>query len=213
MSGLINFYEHIKNDKKHNPNFENHQIELPFRGLINCASGGGKSNLFCNLLYEMNNTFHKIIIVSKAEEPLYDMLQDKLKNISIHYNGEIPEIQKMDKSKNGLIVFDDMVLSPNNKIGELFIRGRKLGFSCIYISQSFYSTPKIVRQNCSIVWLGKGMNKRDLRLILSEFAIGLSINELEKLYNELTKESMNFMMINTNDRTIRKNLKDIILKY
>ena len=54
---------------------------------------------------------HKIIIVSKAEEPLYDMLQDKLKNISIHYEGNIPEIEKMKKGQNGLIVFDDMVLT------------------------------------------------------------------------------------------------------
>ena len=210
---LINFYDHIKGDKKHNPNYEIHKIELPFRGLINCASGGGKSNLFCNLLYEMNNTFHKIIIVSKAEEPLYNMLQNKLKNISIHYEGQIPEIAKMNKGQNGLIVFDDMVLTHNNKIGEMFIRGRKLGYSCIYISQSFYGTPKIIRQNVNYIWLGKGMSKRDLRLILSEFAMGISVNDLEQIYNDLTREQMNFMMIDLNKRNIRHNIKDIILEF
>jgi hypothetical protein len=210
---IINFYEHIKGDKKHNPNYEAHKIELPFRGLINCASGGGKSNLFCNLLYEMNNTFHKIIIVSKAEEPLYDMLQKKLKNISIHYEGNMPEITKMSKGQNGLIVFDDMVLTPNNKIGEIFIRGRKLGYSSIYISQSFYGTPKIIRQNVNYIWLGKGMSKRDLRLILSEFAMGISVDNLERIYNDLTKESMNFMMLDLNKRNIRHNIKDIILEF
>lgn len=213
MSTLINFYEHMKTDKKHNPNYENHKIELPFRGLINCSSGGGKSNLFCNLLYEMNNTFHKIIIVSKAEEPLYDMLQDKLKNVSIHYEGNIPEIEKMKKGQNGLIVFDDQILTPNNKIGEMFIRGRKLGYSCIYISQSFYGTPKIIRQNVNYIWLGKGMSKRDLRLILSEFAMGISVDDLERIYNDLTKEQMNFMMLDLNKRNIRHNIKQIILEF
>ena len=161
----------------------------------------------------MNNTFHKIIIVSKAEEPLYDMLLDKLKNISIHYEGQIPEIEKMNKGQNGLIVFDDMVLTHNNKIGEMFIRGRKLGYSCIYISQSFYGTPKIIRQNVNYVWLGKGMSKRDLRLILSEFAMGISVDELEKLYNETTREPMNFMMLDLNKRNIRQNIKNIILEF
>ena len=210
---LINFYEHMKTDKKHNPNYESHKIELPFRGLINCASGGAKSNLFCNLLYEMNNTFHKIIIVSKAEETLYDMLQDKLKNVSIHYEGNVPEIEKMKKGQNGLIVFDDQILTPNNKIGEMFIRGRKLGYSCIYISQSFFGTPKIIRQNVNYIWLGKGMSKRDLRLILSEFALGISVDDLERIYNDLTKEQMNFMMLDLNKRNIRHNIKSIILEF
>ena len=210
---LINFYEHMKTDKKHNPNYESHKIELPFRGLINCASGGGKSNLFCNLLYEFNQTMHKIIIVSKAEEPLYDMLQDKLKNVSIHYEGNVPEIEKMKKGQNGLIVFDDMVLTHNHKIGEMFIRGRKLGYSCIYISKSFFGTPKIIRQNVNYIWLGKGMSKRDLRLILSEFAMGISVDDLERIYNDLTKEQMNFMMLDLNKRNIRHNIKSIILEF
>ena len=181
MSDLINFYTTLKQKKVHNPQYDIHKIDLPFRGLINCASGGGKSNLTVNILFEMYNTFHKIIIVSKAQEPLYDNLMDKLKNIEIYYEGIIPEIEKMEDGNNGLIIFDDMVLTKNNKIGEMFIRGRKLGYSSIYISQSFFGTPKIVRQNVNYVWLGKGMNRRDLRLILSEFSLGhMTIDELEK---------------------------------
>jgi hypothetical protein len=214
MSDLINFYTTLKQKKVHNPQYDIHKIDLPFRGLINCASGGGKSNLTVNILFEMYNTFHKIIIVSKAQEPLYDNLMDKLKNIEIYYEGIIPEIEKMEEGKNGLIIFDDMVLTKNNKIGEMFIRGRKLGYSSIYISQSFFGTPKIVRQNVNYVWLGKGMNRRDLRLILSEFSLGLiTIDELEKIYNDITRVNMNFMMISNNDRTIRRNIKEILIEF
>lgn len=211
---LINFYEHIKTDKILNPNFKTHQISLPFRWLINCSSGGGKSNFLVNLLYEFKNTFHKIIIVSKAEETLYDFLKSKLKdNIEIYYEGFIPDIEKMEKGKNGLIVFDDMVLTHDNRIGEMFIRGRKLGFSSVYISQSFFNTPKIIRQNVNLISLGRGMNKRDLRLILSEFALGISVNDLESIYAELTKQPMNFMTIDINNRNIRYNIKDIRIQF
>ena len=119
----------------------------------------------------------------------------------------------MEFKNYSLIVFDDMVLTHNNKIGEMFIRGRKLGYSCIYISQSFYGTPKIIRQNVNYIWLGKGMSKRDLRLILSEFAMGISVDELERIYNDLTKESMNFMMLDLNKRNIRHNIKNMILEF
>lgn len=211
---MINFYEKFKQKKTHNPNYDEHKIELPFRALICCASGGGKSNLVMNILHEMHNTFHKIIIISKAEEPLYDFLLHKIKDgIEIHYNGSIPEIDKMDKGLNGLIIFDDMVLTKNNKIGEMFIRGRKLGYSSIYITQSFFGTPKIIRQNVNLVWLGHGLSKRDLRLILSEFALSMSLDDLQKLYLDLTKEKMNFMLIDINGRNIRHNIKDIVFEY
>lgn len=214
MSKLINFYSQIKENKKINPYYDIHQIEVPFRLLCCCASGGGKSNFILNLLYEFHNTFHRIIIITKAEEPLYTMLQKKLKDrVEIYYDGEIPEFEKLEDNQNGLIIFDDMVLTPDKRIGEIFIRGRKLGYSSIYISQSFYGTPKITRQNVNYVALGKGINKRDLRMILSEYSIGLSVSELEQIYFQITKEHMHFMMIDLHKRNLRHNIKDILVEF
>lgn len=205
----INFYEKIKPIKIHNPNYDTHQISLPFRMLICTASGGGKTNFLLNLIFQMNNTFHKIIIITKEEERLYSHLVDKLNNVEIHYQGNVPEFEKMDKGENGLVVFDDMVLTKNNKIGEMFIRGRKLGYSSIYISQSFFATNKLIRQNVNYIALGRGMIKRDLRLVLSEFSINLSIDQLEDIYNTITKTPMQFMLIDSQKRNIRNNFEII----
>lgn len=215
MSKLINFYSQIKEIKKPNPQYEKHMISVPFRMLECCSSGGGKSNFCLNLLYEMNNTFHKIIIITKAPEPLYTMLQKKLKDrVDIYYDGQFPEeFDKLEPDQNGLIIFDDMVLTPDKRIGEMFIRGRKLEYSSIYISQSFYSTPKIVRQQVNYVALGKGINKRDLRMILSEYSISLSVKELEQIYFDLTKEHMNFMLLDLLKGNIRHNITDIVLEF
>ncbi len=212
---MFNFYENIKQPKLLNPNYKVHNIEIPFRSLINCGSGGGKSVLALNLIYLMNKTFHKIIICTKAEEPLYNYLIDKLKTsqLEIYYNGEIPQFERMPKGQNGLVIFDDLVLDSNKAIGEMFIRGRKLGFSMIYISQSYYLTDKLIRSNVNYIWLGRGLQKRDLNMILSEFALGLDKNELEKLYNDCTREPMNFMMIDFNKRNIRHNITDIIKNF
>lgn len=213
-SNLINFYEFIKQDETPNPNYETHRIKIPFRALVCCSSGGGKSNLILNLMAQMSNTFTKIVIVSKEEEPLYNYLQEKIKKgLEIHYQGSIPELNKMSKGQSGLVVFDDLVLDKKPQIGEMYIRGRKLGYSSVYISQSFYQTDKIIRQNCNIIWLGYGMQSRDLKMILSEFALSINLNDLVKMYNEITAQKMNFMMINFEDRTIRKNINEIVINF
>jgi hypothetical protein len=211
MSKLINFYSQIPGRKVINPGYEAHKIQIPFRMLCCCSSGSGKTNYILNLLYEMNKTFHKIIVITKEEEPLYTMLIDKLGDqVEIYYNGEIPEFTKLDSPQNGLVIFDDMVLTPDKKIGELFIRGRKLNYSSIFISQSFFATPKLIRQNVNYVALGKGITKRDLRLILSEYSISISVEDLSSTYFDITKKHMHFMLIDLHMRNLRHNIKVII---
>ena len=207
----INFYESLKPIKIHNPNYETHKISLPFRMLICTASGGGKSNFLLNMIFQMSNTFHKIIIITKEEERLYSHLLDRLKDgVEIHYGGNVPaEFEKMAKGENGLVVFDDMVLTKDNRIGEMFIRGRKLGYSSVYITQFFFGSPKLIRLNVNYIALGRGMIKRDLRLVLSEFSINLSIDQLEDLYNTITKVPMQFMLIDSQKRNIRNNFEII----
>lgn len=213
MSKLINFYSLIKQDKKHNPNYEQHGITVPFRMLVVTASGGGKSNYVLNLLYLFNNTFHKLIIITKETEPLYDLLEKKLKDrVEIYYN-TFPTIEKLDKNQNGLIIYDDMVLTQDASIGEMFIRGRKLGFSSIFISQSYFMTSKLIRQNVNYIGLGRGINRRDLRLILKEYSISLSNDKLEELYFDITKTHMHFMLIDLHKRNIRHNIEDIITEF
>lgn len=214
MSNLINFYKTFKQKEIHNPNFNKHGIKIPFRAIISCGSGGGKSNLLLNILYQFDHTFTKIIICSLHEEPLYNMVKTRLKdNVEIHYEGFIPEIKPAPKGENYLIIFDDLVLHNKPEIGQLYIRGRKLGYSTIYISQSFYKVDKIIRINSNYIWLGRGLMSRDLNMILSEFPVGLSKEQFTNLYNKITKEPMNFLMIDMEDRTIRKNILQKIYEF
>ena len=55
-----------------------------------------------------------------------------------------------------LILFDDMIINMiNNKklnpvVTELFIRGRELNISIVFITQSHIKVPKDVRSNCTL---------------------------------------------------------------
>ena len=72
------------------------------------------------------------------------------------------------KKRKVLIVFDDMIVDMiNNKqldsiVTELFIRGRKLNISIVFIMQSYFKVPKDVRLNSTHFFIMKIPNKRDL---------------------------------------------------
>ena len=58
-----------------------------------------------------------------------------------------------DKENKTLIVFDDMIADMIHKkkldsmVTELFIRGRKLNISLVFITESYFKVPKDVRLN------------------------------------------------------------------
>lgn len=211
---MINFYKTIKQVKKANPYYDDHKLKSIFRGIVCTSSGGGKTNLLVNILYQMSDTYWKIIIITKEEEPLYTMLKERLGDrVDIYYNGEIPDLPALTPREAGIVIFDDMVLSQTKKIGEIFIRCRKQEYAALFISQSYFSINKIIRQNCNYIWLGRGILDRDLKLILSEYSIKLGKDKLIYLYNKITEKPMRFMMIDLDERNIRENITDIILEF
>ena len=218
----INFYSLTKSEKTINPNYEKHGIKVPFRMLIAAPSGSGKTNALMNLILAMDKTFHEIIIcVKSADEPLYQMLDQKLQNgVRFYEDGEVPPItdfsikdakgklKRIDKLQR-LIVFDDLILdkSANKRAAEYYIKARKLGFSMCYISQSYYQTqPKTIRDNCQYFILGRNLLKKDLRMILTVFPTELTLDEFSNIYNELTAEPLDTILIDIEKRIVRRNI-------
>ena len=71
------------------------------------------------------------------------------------------------KKNNIVIVFDDMIadMIHNKKLNliltELFIRGRKLNISIVFITQSYSKFPKYVRLNANHFLLQKSLIKEN----------------------------------------------------
>jgi hypothetical protein len=206
-----NFYSK-KNVKKHtkkyvNPNFERHQIKVPFRMLIVGASGSGKTCNAIEVLKRMKDTFDFVFLICKcADEPLYQYLKERLKAQLIVYEigsgVAIPdpsEIAKgFKKDDQLLVIYDDLVAEKNQKaIEEMFLRGRKLagGISMMYLTQSFFRVPKLIRLNSNYVLIKKLSNNRDLNLILSEYNLGLKKEGLLDIYKKATDDQLDFLMI------------------
>ena len=93
--------------------------------------------------------------------------------VFIEYSNDMHDVYKdineynIDKVRKILIVFDDMIADMiNNKklnsiVTELFIRGRKLNISLVFITQSYFKVPKDVRLNTTHFFITKFQTKEN----------------------------------------------------
>ena len=124
-------------------------------------------------------------------------MQDVYKNID-DYN--------LRKKRKILIIFDDMIadmINNNNKLNpvvtELFIRGKKISQSIVFIMQPYFKVPKDVRVNSTHFFIMKIRNKRELQQIALNHSSGIDLKDFMKIYKKYTKEPYSFLV---NDTTL-----------
>ena len=123
-------------------------------------------------------------------------MQDVYKNID-EYNP--------DKENKILIVFDDMIADMihnkklNSIVTELFIRGKKLNISLVFITQSYFKVPKDVRLNSTHFFIMKILNKRVLQQIALNHSSEINSKYFIKIYKKCTAERYSFLV---NDATL-----------
>ena len=98
-------------------------------------------------------------------------------------------------------------------IKELFIRCRKLNISLVFITQSYFSLPKDVRLNSIHYLIMKINNKTELQNTAINHSADIDYNNFMKIYRDSTKQSYNFLTIDTmlsasDPLRFRKNLFD-----
>jgi hypothetical protein len=202
-----------------NPAFETHKIQLPCRIVLVGASGSGKTQLILQTIYMMPKTFTQIILcVQNADEPLYNFLKTKIPEDQLTVcEGiqSIPDLESLSR-ENGdhtLVILDDLCNEKDQrKICEYYLRARKIPASLIYSTQSFYAVPKMVRINSTHVWLKKLSTVRDLKLILSDFDLGIGQEELLRMYNDCVEAGLflNIAVCDDIEERYRKGYTEVI---
>ena len=81
----------------------------------------------------------------------------------------------------------------------MFLRGRKLNISLIFIPQSYFKMPKTIRLIETHYLIMKIPNKRELQQIASNHSPDIEFINFLKLYKDCTKEPFSFLM---NDITL-----------
>ena len=104
----------------------------------------------------------------------------------------------------------------NNKklnliVTELFIRGRKLNISLIFITQSYFKVSKDVRNNSTHFFIMKIQNKRELMQIAINNSSDINTKDFIEIYRKCADKTYSFLVIDTtlpsnNQLRFRKNL-------
>ena len=218
---------HIRTDAEEFINKHVLAPQWPFRLLICGQTGCGKTNLLLNLL--LNYLYYNRLYVYAKDltESSYMFLQeffdDVHRKLDDDYNitesiatfssskSDIVDVDDLDKECQNLIVFDDFVTEKDqDSIIELFTRGRKKNASVIYLTQSYYSTPKDIRLQCNYFMFFNIGSKREVIEIEKDHAIGVTKEEFLEMFKSTTEDPYSFMMIDlkTQDKRnkFRKNL-------
>lgn len=202
---IINFYEVIPKkflDEASNPNFDIHNLEIPFRMIVVAPSGSGKTNFILNLIKvfsEGEGTFADInIVTANKDEPLYNYLSEQSDQIKISEGMQsTPKLDTYDKEYNHLVIWDDLVLDKNQTpVKEFYMRARKKNVSVVFLSQSYYDIPSFIRKNSSyLIILNLGGAKREQTAILNEWSTDLDKDELKAVYNDAVSTHMRPLII------------------
>ena len=83
----------------------------------------------------------------------------------------------------------------NSIVTELFIRGRKLNISLVFITQSYFKVPKDIRLNTSHFFIPKILNKRELQQIAINHSSDISTKDFADIYRKCTSEPYSFLVM------------------
>ena len=234
---MINLDNIVNNNNKDHHKKWSYIPDHPCRILIIGASRSGKTNTLLNLINEQKD-IDKIYLYTKGlSKPKYKYLIKNRENAGIkhlndskafiEYSNTMNDVYEdidnhnPNRKRKVLIVFDDMIadIMTNKRfqsiIEDLFIRCRKSNISLVFITQSYFFVPKVVRLNLTHYLIMKINNKRELQNIAINHSADIDYRDFIKMYRECTKEPYNFLTIDikipsTNPLRFRKNLFDTL---
>ena len=210
---MINFDDYTNaNITEHNSKWR-YIPDHPYRILDIGGSGSGKPNALLNLINNQPDIDKIYLYAKDPYEKKYQYLNNKREKVRldhfddpkafIEYSNDMEDVHKnIDdynprKKRKVLIIFDDMIADMiNNKkldsiVNDLFIRGRKLNISIVFITQSYFKVPKDVKLNSTHFFIMKITNKRELQQIALNHSSDIDFKDFMKIYKKYTTKYKN----------------------
>ena len=221
---MINFNEYTNENKiEHNSKWP-YIPDHPYRILIIGGSGSGTRNALLNLINNEPDIDKTYLYANDPYEAKYQYLINKREKVGldhfddpkafIEYSNDMQDVYKNigdynpRKNRKVLIVFDDRIADTiNNKkldsiVNELFIRGREINISIVFITQSYFKVPRVVRLNTTHFFIMNIPNKREVQQIASHQSSDIDFKVFMNIFKKYTAEPYSFLV---NDTTLPSN--------
>ena len=210
---MINFDDYgYENKTQHNLKWP-YIPDNPYRILIIGGSGSGKTNALLNLI---NNQPDINKVYWYAKDPYEAKYQYLINKVDLnHYDdpkafiknsNDMQDVYKTDKEYNIdkerkiLRFFDDIIADMinhkklNSIVTDLFIRGRKLNISLVFITKSYFKVPKNVRLNSTHFSIMNIPNKKEIQQIALNQSSDISSKDFSQICKKCTAERYSFLV-------------------
>lgn len=209
---MLDFDKLISKKEKYK-NVDSRVPQWPFRLLAIGPSGSGKTTAVMTLITQFLYYDNIFFFYKDEMEDKYEWMKEFMKDLAearervgkkvFYYFGhdleDIPPISTFtDLSLQTLMVFDDFLTETetNQKIiKDYFTMGRKRNISTIYITQSFYDTPKIIRKNVTDMIVLR-VPEAEVGQFHQSFGGRLSRGEFINRYKQATRDNYGFLYVN-----------------
>lgn len=193
-----------------------------FTMLMAGPRGSGKTNTLCMMLTEMLINYDRLYVYAKnLHQTKLQKLQAYFEEMANHPNwikkagpsekpayfssSSIMPLSSLTENLDKVVVFDDYLEAGKEEqrvISEYFTQGRHKRCSVIYLSQSYYRTPKDVRLNCTHFCIFAIPSSRERGSILSDLGV------TREQYNAATAGPYDFLYIDKVRNTVAKNFNE-----
>ena len=188
-------------------------LHQPEYKIMNTAFSKGFSKNQVNKIFENQDMFDDI----DPEEFIQNFEGECKGGINTTFSdnvGEIPDPSEHDSSNKNILIFDDIMLGPQNKAEAYYTRGRHNNIDVVYVAQSYFRLPRqTVRENANLFIFFKQDNTNLSHIYQDHCAVdGISFDVFKDFCSDVWREKHNFVTIDLTRPVscgkYRKNLND-----
>ena len=109
---------------------------------------------------------------------------------------DVPDPRDLNATHKNLMIFDDLLLEPQNKCETYYIRGRHSNVDCFYLSQNYFKLPRqTIRENANFICIFKQDNKNINHIYNDHVSSDMTKDEFRNLCKEAWKKPFGFVVI------------------
>ncbi|GFX69613.1 uncharacterized protein TNCV_1769821 [Trichonephila clavipes] len=150
--------------------------------------------------------FDKILVKYPKKKKIMLELFEKFGRKRTLFSSDTKEfitMDDLDPSCKNVVVFDDCMTDKEQKsIEDFFVRGRKKNATIMYLSQSYYRTPIIIRRNCNYL-IFFNLQQREIQQIIREIEGSLTKKEFSRLYRKCMQQPYDSFMLDLVNPALR----------
>lgn len=197
-----------------------------FRSVFGGGSGSGKTNLLISMLLQGQIKFDHLYLYTKSiEQPKYKLLIRFINSLEKEYEkatgqpidmltigtsiDDIVPLDEIDKTKINLAIFDDLLTEKHQEIiEEYYIKGRHSNVSCIYLTQSYFDTPKVLKKNSNYFVLFGVSSKNELISLAKDHSLEHDMKTFKTMIRTATRGNDFFLIDRRTTHDILKHRKN-----